>query len=380
MGLFASRLKKTFFLILFQYSLVNTVSPRLTLLCPTYQRHHYLERSCRFWRNRGEALVLYADGSELPIESVIINAENLRYIHQPVSIQQRLLRLLEQVQTPYVCMMGDDEFYIPSSLSSCVEFLDNHSDYVACMGRALGFSKRDGNTVFSSQYPKLQNRNLASELPVCRLIDHFSAYVPAHCYAVTRIDVFREAMTKALNCKLDIFAISELMEEFVVASKGKTCVLSELSWLRSHEIPPIRNTGDLSLDPSKRFNGWWLSEEPSVALERLAFCDELAAATDGALSSDDVFSVLGCYVNNSYSGQGTFGSRARNAIVRGIKDLAPRPIVNGMKSIKRKIESHAKDPVAQSHAALQELRGQGVRIDEEGLAECVSAIEASWKR
>jgi hypothetical protein len=187
-------------------------------------------------------------------------------------------------------------------------------------------------------------------------------------------------MTKALNCKLDIFAISELMEEFIVASKGKTCVLPELYWLRSHEAPPIRNTGDLSLDPSKRFNSWWLSEQPSVELERLTFCDELAAATDGALSSHDVFSVFECYVKNSYSSRGTFGSRARNAIVRGIKDLAPRPIVNGMKSIKRHIESHVKDSAAQSHAALQELRNQGVNIDETGLAECVAAIEASWKR
>lgn len=356
------------------------MTPRLTLICPSYQRRHYLERSSRFWADQNNAYVMYADGSQSPLEASCVNASNISYLHWPASIQQRLLRLLDQVQTPYVCMMGDDEFYIPSSLSSCVEFLDKHSDYVACMGRALGFSKRCGKTVFSSQYPKLQDRNLASELPVCRLTDHFSAYVPAHCYAVTRVDAFREAMTKALNCKLDIFAIFELVEEFIVASKGKTCVLPELYWLRSHEAPPIRNTGDLSLNPSKRFNGWWLSEEPSVALERLAFCDELAAATDGALSSHDVFSVFGCYVNNLYSSQGTFGSRARNAIVRGIKDLAPRPIVNGMKSIKRHIESHVKDSAAQSHAALQELRDQGVTIDETGLAECVAAIEASWKR
>lgn len=349
------------------------MSPRLTLICPSYQRHHYLERSCRFWGGHSDVLVLYADGSQSPLESAATEADNLQYLHQPVSIQQRLLNLLQQVQTPYVCMMGDDEFYIPSSLVSCVEFLDTHLDYVACMGRALGFSRRGGNAVFRSQYPRLQNRNLKSELPVRRLRDHFSAYVPAHCYAVTRVDVFREAMTIALNCKLDIFAISELLEEFIVVFLGKTCVLPELYWLRSHEASPIRNTGDLSLDPSKRFGDWWLSEEPSVTLEKLAFCDELVSAISGALTRDNIVSIFDCYVKNTYS------SLSRNSIIRGISGLAKRPIVKQIRSFSHQIESHINDPFAQNHAALQDLRDQGVGIDEGGLAECLAAIEASWR-
>jgi glycosyltransferase domain-containing protein len=359
------------------------MSPSLTLLCPTYRRHHYLERSCRFWADHSEVCVLYADGSQSPLKSMSTNAENLRYFHQPISIQQRLRHLLVEVQTPYVCMMGDDELYIPSSLTSCVEFLDSHPDYVACMGRAIGFSRRDNKTVFRSQYPKLQARNLASEVPFHRLTEHFATYVPAHCYAVTRTDVFKEAMGRALRCKLDLFSIFELIEEFLIVSKGKTCVLPELYWLRSHEAPPIRNTGDRSLDPSKRFDHWWLSQDPSITTERLAFCSELAMATDGAVTHEEVVSVLDCYVQNTYGRQPASGSWMRDAIIKRIKSVAPDPIVNGMKTvrdIKHRMTSSLRDPAAQSHAALQELRNQGVTIDETGLAECVAAIEASWKR
>lgn len=348
------------------------MTPKLTLICPTYQRHHYLERSCRFWRDRSEVCVLYADGSNVPMESVSVDAKNIRYLHQSISIQKRLLNLLELVRTPYVCMMSDDEFYIPSSLSSCIDFLDSNSDYVACMGRALGFSRRDSTVSFTRQYPKLQHRNLVSDLPFCRLTDHFSEYVPAHCYAVTRVDVFREAMSKALNCKLDLYAIYELIEEFIVVSKGKTCVLPELYWLRSHEAPPVRNTGDLGLDPRKRINNWWLSEDPSIVTERLAFCDELALSTKGILKPADVASIFDCYVRTSYGDHRAFSRRILNVIVKGIVKVAPVSIIDKFRNI-RSLRASIKriDPI-------QELCNQGVRIDEAGLAECVAAIEASW--
>lgn len=347
------------------------MAPRLTLLCPTYERHHYLERSCRFWGDRSNVYVFYADGSDTPLKSKSISAKNLLYLYQPISYQQRVLNMLDQVETPYVCMMGDDEFYIPSSLDSCVEFLDTHPDYVACMGRALGFSSRSHCVLFHHQYPLLEGRDLASNLSFSRLTEHFSQYVPAHCYAVTRSDVFRDAMTKALNCNLHIFAISELIEEFIVVTKGKTCVLPELYWLRSHEAPPIRNTGDLSLDPSKCFDHWWLSEETSVVAERLSFCDELALVADGVLTLEEVDSIFECYVKNSYSSQSSLGSRARNAIIKAAKGVVPRPIVNKLKSI---------NSLVSSDDVFKDLSIQGVAIDKAGLAECVAAIEASWNR
>jgi hypothetical protein len=251
------------------------------------------------------------------------------------------------------------------------------------MGRAIGFSRRDNKTVFRSQYPRLQARNLASEAPFHRLTEHFAAYVPAHCYAVTRTDVFKEVMGRALQYKLDLFAIFELIGEFLVVSKGKTCVLPELYWLRSHEAPPIRGTGDRSLNPSKRFDHWWLSQDPSITTERLAFCSELALATHGTVTHEEVVSVLDCYVKNAYGRKPASGSWMRDAIIKRIKSVAPEPIVNGLKTvrdIKNGIASSLKAPASQSYAALQELRDQGVTIDEAGLAECVAAIEASWKR
>ena len=64
---------------------------------------------------------------------------------------------------------------------------------------------------------------------------HFSAYCPAHCYAVTRSDDFKFIMTQALSFSYDIYAIIELIQEFLIVSRGKSIVLPILYWLRSHE-------------------------------------------------------------------------------------------------------------------------------------------------
>lgn len=353
---------------------------RLTLICPTFRRHRFLERSALFWSSRPSVSVMYADGSKEPFSHACVHAQNIRYFHHRGTIQERLQLLLDQVQTPYVCLMGDDEFYIPSALQACVEFLDGHSDYVACMGRAIGFSVANNQVNFCGQYPLLQDRDLDSAFPFERLLNHFSSYVPSHSYAVTRTDVFRHAMLSALVNQIDIFSIGELIYEFLVLAAGKTCVLPELHWLRSHEALPLRNTGDIALDPGKKFDHWWLNEDLSIADERLTFCSELAQATDGAIPPQEVVSIWDGYVKNTYETQVASGARLRNAIIKGFKSAAPETVLHGLKMVRAigpRVASCLKRPTIQSHAALQELRNQGVTIDEVGLVECVAAIEAS---
>lgn len=348
----------------------------LTLLCPSFERHHYLERSCRFWGDRSDVFVLYADGSQSPLETAATNAPNLRYLHQPIGLKQRLLGLLDLVHTPYVCMMGDDEFYIPSSLQNCVEFLESHSDYVSCMGRAIGFSRLQDKIVLSPQYPRLRDRDLSDSGALNRLESHFSPYVPAHSYAVTRTEVFRAAMQPALANKLDVFAIGELIHEFLVVAAGKSIVLPVLYWLRSHEAPPLRNTGDLSLDPSKRFDHWWQNEK--LIAEKKDFCQYLSEASCGSIDAVEVEQVFNFYVDRKY-GQASGKSRS---LSHRLKQTLPDSLKKPLRLVKARagmLANHLGNPVVQSNAALQELRDQGVMIDDDGLAECHASIKESWR-
>ena len=192
----------------------------LTLLCPTYNRHHFLERNCKYWAN-SHIQVIYSDGSELPFNGPSIKATNISYIHRPVSMYQRFSEMVSLVQTPYVCIMGDDEYFIPSALLECCTFLDCNQDFVSCMGRAE-FSSYKDRVIFTNIYEHLRDRTSSATDPFTRLKNHFSSYVPSHTYAVTRLDVFKKAIHEASSSELDIFAIKELIHEFTVSSLGKS--------------------------------------------------------------------------------------------------------------------------------------------------------------
>lgn len=348
----------------------------LTLLCPSYERHQFLDRSFRFWGDRDDVCVLYADGSRSPLESTNFNALNQRYFHQPVSIQERVKNLLDQVQTPYVCMMCDDEFYIPSALQACIDFLDGNPDYVACMGRAVGFSRLNGEVVLRQQYPRLRDLNLSDSDALDRLENLFSSYVPAHSYAVTRTEVFRSAMQPALANDLDIFAVGELIHEFLVVTAGKSIVLPILYWLRSYEAPPIRNTGDLTLDPNMTFNHWW--QDPNALTERKDFCQHLSDASSGSVNAVEVEQVFNCYVYHTYrQAAGRIGSLSYK-LKQSLPEYLKKPL-RALKARGGKLSNQFSNPAAKKNTALQELRDQGVMIDEDGLAECLASIRESWE-
>jgi len=355
--------------------------PRLTLICPTYERSVYLKRSFRFWSDQAKFRVLYGDGSQVSSQIECRNTGNISYFHEPSKgLYQRLLQLLRQVKTPYVCLIGDDEFYIPSSLSNCVDFLDESPDFVACSGRALGFSRSGANLLFSRQYPRLKNRILDSDLPFTRLSQHFSSYVPAHCYAVTRTDVFSKAMELALGCKLDIFAIFELIYEISIVSYGKTCVLPTLHWLRSHEAPPIRNTGDLSLNTNSRFNDWWFNNNPFILRERRALCHELSIAFGGMLNTDQITAIFDIYAHNTTRSSTPSADRHVSLSSLRLMQIMPK-ILSHFSDLMRATYFCLSSPnrlSLQNQFVLQDLRNQGVYIDEEGLSQCLVFIKKSW--
>lgn len=353
------------------------MGPRLTLICPSYERHYYLERSFRFWSDRNDINVIYADGSQSPLASLSKYTSNVSYIHQPISVQQRTLLMLDRVDTPYVCMMCDDEFYLPSSLQSCIEYLEANPDYSACMGRSLSFRVSSGRVVFGQQYPRLRDRALDAESSLRRLTDHFSEYVPSTCYAVIRTEVFRSAMKIALNCKIDIFAISEIIFEFLVIAKGKTRVLPQLYWLRSHEAPPIRNTGDLSLDTSKTFDRWWFSEDPSDVADKSSFCCQLAKET--CLSFENVYKTIDLYVHSTYFERRGLLRRLRGFSSRISKFNFTREWLTFLRyheSMNNYLRSSSPYSYGLDYTPIATLLSQGVAINESCLAECVASIEA----
>lgn len=234
---------------------------RLTIIIPTYNRQDYALRAMRYWSGRGP-LVYVVDGSEAPIDDseITLFESNISYIHRPTGVADRLSFVTKLIDTDYVTMLPDDEFFLPAALADAIQFLQDQSDYSACIGQTLlfGFDKEG---VTGKEVYRGENRvDLTQATSAERLLSLFGNYMPATILGVVRSDVWRMALALFEDKEFSVYAIGEIEFELCVVFAGKVEVLSELMRLRSSENPPIRGT-DPTLMHKNQFRSWWVSEE-----------------------------------------------------------------------------------------------------------------------
>ena len=111
---------------------------KLTIVIFTYNRHKYLKRTLKYWSSY-DVKVLVLDGSSTKFEDPCLHAKNIKYIYDTRSLYDRLLSSVNYINTEYMILACDDEFYLPSALSSCIKFLLKETSYYSCGGRAVGF-------------------------------------------------------------------------------------------------------------------------------------------------------------------------------------------------------------------------------------------------
>ena len=113
------------------------------------------------------------------------------YEYPGLSIEECTRRLIQLVSTPYVVFVADDDFLITNGLEQCVQFLENHPDYIAAHGMAVRFRLRSngsyGKFLGCSPYklPVIE-ANTASQ----RLIEHLQNY-SVTLFCVHRIEGWR---------------------------------------------------------------------------------------------------------------------------------------------------------------------------------------------
>jgi glycosyltransferase domain-containing protein len=276
---------------------------RLTLVVPPFKRQDFALRLMNYWNDKGPEVIIL-DGSPDPIETALLSKfdPRLRYIHKPVCLYERLAIALNLVNTDYVALAGDDEFYVPSAIESCIRELDSQPSFVACCGRAIGFSYKNNLVLGVPQYSSFENYTLDLDGPEKRLIKHMRQYAPSLIYAVCKTEPWRMSFKHILKCEFSFFASGEVQFEMLMSYAGKSKVIPELMWLRSlGETEPVRGIG-LSLDPAKKFQDWWGNLDKSVEREEFmlimsqAFSEISAEAKDLKDNRTDVANGLRAYL------------------------------------------------------------------------------------
>lgn len=256
---------------------------KLTLVIPTYNRHKYLKRTIKYWSNYNVKLVLL-DGSDLRFNDPCLNAKNIKYIHNTKGIYPRFLNSIKLIDTEFMMLGSDDEFYLPSAVSSCIKFLIAEPSYYSCGGRALAFGN-DGKNYFGFEpYPKLKDLCLDNKNCFERIFKHFSVYVPAHIYSVMRTRNWNSICSNIFKKKYNFQSSEELQLEFLIMVSGKSKIIPQLMWIRNREVPAVAE-----VNPEFYFTDiykWWFDKKNIN--EKFFFIKDIKKACDEILRNQSL--------------------------------------------------------------------------------------------
>jgi glycosyltransferase domain-containing protein len=252
----------------------------LTVVVCSYGRPKELGNTLSFFAHFGLRAVVI-DGSEKPLSSTLLkplDSLNITYVHEPTpSLLNRLSVAASLVRTPYVALMFDDEYFLPSALSRAVEFLENNSQYVSCGGQAIGFGPglKKGQLMWSEFYPNHRGFTLSEKNPLDRVVKHLSDYRMASYCSVVRTRSWSAAWSEIARRQFLPYGVQELQFECAMSFSGYMHMLPDLFWLRNLEVPSIKNVGVKGLDDRLPFYVWW--RKVSTKSDRNSFVEVMAS-------------------------------------------------------------------------------------------------------
>lgn len=213
---------------------------RLTIVIPTYNRSGYANRIINYFARYGCPFrIIIADSSEEPhfdllSHSVKENSSNLYLEHRrwpsSISPQVKFKEVLEDVDTTYVVLLGDDDFLIPSTLRECVDFLEGNPDYSVAHSKALFFAlaSPDPEKGAFSVVNFYKQRNIEQESPSERLISHIHDYTTTF-YSVHRTHQIRKNFETVAQVNLHL---RELVPSSLSILQGKVKCIERMGMLR----------------------------------------------------------------------------------------------------------------------------------------------------
>ena len=281
----------------------NLILNDLTIIIFSYNRHEWLKRIINYW-SKHSIQILILDGSDKKLEDKYLVSKNIKYIHNQRGLYKRLLSSLDYINTKFVILGSDDEFYLPSALFSCVKFLSKNIDYTSCQGLAIGFGRRKyGKEVYGfQQYAEF--RDLCFYLDqgnvLQRLRRHFTNYTMAHTWSVIRFEKWKIICEYIFNKEYNFCGVWELQLEFLAMVSGKTKVIPELMWLRNNEVTPVRGTSP-SMSNDILFKDWWESkyferEKKDFLLRMKQACDEFKNNDHIKYTEQIIVDIFECYL------------------------------------------------------------------------------------
>jgi glycosyltransferase domain-containing protein len=202
----------------------------VTCLVPTHNRANFLRRWFRFYRQFPPGFQLLVADSSRP-EAAAENREIVaheaglmaaRIQHFDLNLIGKILRALEQVETPFVNLCADDDLILPEAVRRSAEFLAANLGYVSAQGRTAKIYPR--RRWFGCERLKGYSIEDAVALTRCRRLagNFFTNF-----YAVYRTETLRELfrLTAEHTDSSVTYALAEMLLSQLSAARGRLKVL-----------------------------------------------------------------------------------------------------------------------------------------------------------
>ncbi|TRZ49920.1 TIGR00180 family glycosyltransferase, partial [bacterium] len=154
------------------------MSKSISIIIPTHERDHLLERALAYYSNFEIANIIICDSSLKPSLNKI--SKEITYFHLPgYSFAAKLLYVIERVSSPYACLSADDDFLVESSLIQAADFLRQNSDHIAVTGYYIHFILQDNQEiVFNPLYEGLSTKHREHQDARERVVNSLNSSVP----------------------------------------------------------------------------------------------------------------------------------------------------------------------------------------------------------
>jgi glycosyltransferase domain-containing protein len=240
---------------------------QLTLVIPTLNRPEYVHRQVLHWWEHPIHL-LVVDGSPDPPELPAGGKCQIRHVKQEKSFQERMTLASRLVETPFVALCGDDDLYLASGLSSCLEMLKLRPRLIGGVGPSVRFSVRSG-----SLYAEPINWGVGEKrgVPDNGLSRMAAIYdepkLDNPMYGVYRAPVWKLSVQSAYERHYASAYAYEFLLLLLMSYQGFVGVHQKLMWLSSAENPSTMTGAGFNRSFG---NSHWLKDA--------AFAEEVALA------------------------------------------------------------------------------------------------------
>ncbi len=202
---------------------------RITVIINVHNRHRHLARQLDYLGSY-YACMMVADSSDRPYSSSV--QPHVNYIHyRNWDYTDKLADVIQKVQTPYVHLCADDDFYVPPAVSKCADFMEAQPDYFSAQGRYMAFQWNGEALKYIPLYRNYIDRDVGSDCAAIRYGELFHSYIQC-LYSVHRTENLKEAFSLALASDIRNHNLVELLTAVTAVIHGKHRVLPMVYGIR----------------------------------------------------------------------------------------------------------------------------------------------------